>query len=369
MSLPFADLRLISSASDCAQHGGWSYFNSSCDPWTRPFNYPSLWVKIFSALGIVESQTQIIGRVQILLLTLSMFSWLIFLLRLTNSKYIRTTLLVIFFAFSISPPILLLLERGNIDIWIFFGLSVATMLFFRGNYFVPVALLSLLGALKIYPFASFVIILNSKFSKWKFIFLLLLFGLASISLLGEWQFVLNRSISTWNSISYGSSMIPLISFQVIGFEGSKTLAIILGWMIFSLVVFLIKFVLVTQVNNFQEMLSLNSKILVLVQGFGSAFLFTYLVGTSYDLRLILLLPVFLSFALSTRKYRGIICLITSVFVIMFGGQFTSEFGKIGLFLNILSDFVLTIFSSFLFLLIWQSIRRRIGFFGLLKRSR
>ena len=369
MSLPFADLRLVSSASDCVQNEGWSYFDLNCDPWGRPFNYPSLWVKIFSTLGIVESQTEFIGRMQIILLIVAIFWWVKFTLQLTASKHNRSILIGVAVIFSISPPVLLLMERGNVDIWIFFGLSIASVLFSRGYYYVPIALLSFLGALKIYPFASVVMVFKSKFSLKRVFFFLITFGLAGISFLGEWQLVLNRSISTWNSISYGSSLVPLILFQVLGVAGSKSLATILGWSVFLITVLIMKFSFAGQLTNLGKTLSLNSNLLIVLQGFGSAFLFTYLVGTSYDLRLILLLPIFLSFACLTRNGRQNFSLIAILFVIMYGGQFTSGFGKVGLFLNFISDVSLSIFSSFLLLIIWQTSLPRLKRFNPIRRHR
>jgi hypothetical protein len=367
MSLPFADLRLVSSASDCLQNGGWSYSDLNCDPWGRPFNYPSLWVKIFSAVGVVEAQTEFIGRMQIILLAATMFWWVRFTFQLAASRYCRSILIGVVVIFLASPPVLLLMERGNVDILIFFGLSIATVLISRGHYFVPIALLSLLGALKIYPLASFVIVLKSKFTWKKVFFFLIAFGLAGISLIGEWQFVLSRSISTWNSISYGSSLVPLILFQVLGLPGSKSLATLLGWLAFFVTVFIMKFSFATQLTSFGKTLSLNSNSLFVLQGFGSAFLFTYLVGTSYDLRLILLLPVFLTFASLTRAGRQSFYLVGTVFIVMYGGQFTSGFGKVGLFVNIASDVSLSIFSSFLFLIIWRNSLPRLRIFNLVQR--
>ena len=355
MDPSFADLRLITSASSCAQTGGWDYSNQSCDPWGRPFNYPKLWVDIFSTMGIGESQTAFIGRVQIILLVVAIFWWLYFILNLARPRDKFISLFVITLLFSVSPPVLLLAERGNIDIWIFLGLSLVTVLLLRGIYFIPVGILGLLVALKIYPIASFGTLLRLKFSCKRLIFTLLTISLAGISFFSEWQIVLNRSISTWNSISYGSSLIPLISFQIFGIDESKSLATISGWCIFSLSCLIIKIAYAKQLKQFGNVLSLNSKLLLIVQVFGSAYLFSYLVGTSYDLRLILLLPIFLSLATLTKRGRYLFLLVATLIAVMYGGQFTSGFGKGGLLVNIAGDVVLSFFASFLFLLIWQTL--------------
>lgn len=361
MAPSFADLRLITSASSCAQNGGWSYSDQSCDPWGRLFNYPNLWVDIFSTIGIGESQTALIGRVQIILLVAAIFWWLYFILNFAWSRGKFSALFVIALLFSVSPPVLLLAERGNIDIWIFLGLSLVSVLLLRGGYYVPVAILGLLVALKIYPFASFGTLLRFRYSHKRLIFLLLTISLVVISLFSEWQIVLNRSISTWNSISYGSSVIPLISLQIFGIDESKSLATILGWSIFSLSCLTIKLLYPKQLNQFGRALSLNSQLLLMVQVFGSAYLFSYLVGTSYDLRLIFLLPIFLSLATLIEHRRYLSCLIATLIAVMYGGQVTAGFGKGGLLVNIVGDVALSFFSSFLFLLIWQSLIVRIRF--------
>ena len=271
MSLPFADLRLVLSASDCAQHGGWSYNELNCDPWGRPFNYPSLWVKIFSVLGIVEKRTMLIGAIQIILLVIVVFWWVKFTLEATTTSRQSFLLIVVALIFLISPPFLLLMERGNVDIWIFFGLSVASVLFSRGNYYAPIAIISFLGALKIYPFASFLLILKSKMNFRRIIFFLLTICLAGFTLLGDWHFVLSRSITTWNSISYGSSVVPLILFQIFDFAGSKLQAAVMGWMIFLCTASTIRLVFGRQVIVFGNLVSENLRIVFYSTGLGRHF--------------------------------------------------------------------------------------------------
>ena len=363
MSLPFSDLRLVTSASSCAQLGEWSYLNLSCDPWGRPFNYPSLWVEIFSAVGIVESHTVIIGTLQVVLLIGAFFYWLGFALISEVSNFKKLTLFMVAFIFASSPPILLLMERGNVDSLIFLALSVASILLSRGNFYIPVTILSLIGALKIYPLASLLCLVKSQLGVKRVFFVLLSACLAGISFLGEWQFVLNRSTTSWNSISYGSSLIPLILFQIFGFAGSKSLAAILGWLMFFMTVLFMKYLIAGWVLDLGKMLCARPKLMTVFQIFGLAFLFTYLVGTSYDLRLILLLPIFLCLTILLTYRLQKISLIGIIIVIMYGGQLTSGLGKFGLLLNMTSDLTLMIFTSLLFLLIWGNLFETIKHFN------
>jgi hypothetical protein len=351
----FADLRLVTSASDCAQNAEWSFDKDFCDPWGRPFNYPSLWVKIFSTLGIQQSHTFIIGMLQIFLLSAAFFWWCWFVFRESTTIVERVSLIVAAGLVLTSPPILLLLERGNVDCWIFLGLTFVVVPLINGRFAVPVFILGSLGALKIYPFASMILFFKIRLSAWKLMFLCTVLGAACFSFYGEWHYILSRSITTWNSISYGSSMIPLMLFQIFGVPDSKPLATALGWLFFLVLVFLIRFFLLDFTTNFKTALGEKLNLLFPITIFGSAFLFTYLIGTSYDLRLVLLLPVFLSLGVLLRTKLQRIFLIGIIFIIMYGGQYTSGFGKFGLLLNMVSDVFLMLFSAFLFVLISSNI--------------
>ena len=115
MDPTFADLRLITSASECSQNSTWSMNADSCDPWGRPFNYPSLCVEIFSFFNITESHTNFLGLFEITLLGITLSYWLRRAI-LSDSNFQIWSYVLPFFIFALSPPVMLLAERGNVDI-------------------------------------------------------------------------------------------------------------------------------------------------------------------------------------------------------------------------------------------------------------
>lgn len=358
MSPSFADLRIITSASECLQQSNWTLISPTCDPWGRPFNYPSLWVKIFSILGLSQIDTAVIGVLQIFLLSIFFGFWVYLGFRSLSQHRERNSLFVLVILVVLSPPILLLLERGNIDCWIFIGLSLVSFLMISGNFFLPIGLLAFLGALKIYPFAVFPLVIRKLSLSWRLTFIIVAAFGSIISLASEWQIILERSLTTWNSISYGSSIIPLLIFQVLGIEESKLLAALVGWSIFAFLVLILFHLYRARIRSLQVRVQNSLFIEVSLGVFGASFLFSFLVGASYDLRLVLLFPVIVCLFVLTATISQQIALVCTVCFVMYGGQLTSSLGDFGLAISLCSDLVLSIFSAFLFLLIFPNVKEK-----------
>jgi hypothetical protein len=345
MSPKFADLRLITSASSCLQNQHWSLISTSCDPWQRPFNYSSLWVKIFAFLGLGNNSTNTIGMIELVLLSVSIFYWIgIFQSRITNLT--QKKLFLYFIAlFLFSPPVFLLAERGNVDIVIFAGVTLVYELVRREHYYFPTAILSFLGSLKLYPFFGAIAMMNYARTKLRFAFLIGVSLLALASTLGELQLISARSESDWNSISYGMSVIPLLLLRGEFAPHTRFIAAGIGFIILIIAAISLKlffkrlnppFIRIGSMGQFE------SFEIIFVSGI---FLSSFVVGTSFDYRLITLLPFLLLIYVSTTSKLLGGAVFSALFFSLYFGHLTAHFGKLGLMISAMGDFSTTLFAG------------------------
>jgi hypothetical protein len=166
MSPPFADLRTITHSIDCVAKGLDPFTIGACDPWGRLYNYPSIWLHL-GAIGISSASSNLIGILFIALLCATLL--LIYETRTVVSG-------IIAFAAVISPPTLLLVERGNIDVLMFSATVVASYYLAKRSGLCATLLqcgvIVLLAVLKIYPIGSATVLAHRRW------------GLAGIALTG-----------------------------------------------------------------------------------------------------------------------------------------------------------------------------------------
>ena len=110
---------------------------SSTELFNRIMNYPVIWVYIFNFLSWFGNPAIIMGIIQLFIYIL--FAKIILLQ--TNKNF------YLYFFILFSPPLLLMMERGNMDCFIFFLLfcSILTKNYLSGF------LLGLAASLKVYP--------------------------------------------------------------------------------------------------------------------------------------------------------------------------------------------------------------------------
>ena len=350
MNLSYADLRLITTASECLQNSSWSIESASCDPWGRPFNYPTIWVKIFAFLGINEAHTQFIGGLQILILSSAFFYW-VWEFRGRNEIKEGIIYLTLIAGFLLSPPILLLMERGNIDTLIFAGLTLAAICLRRQLILISGLILAFLGSLKIYPFVGVYALLKSTMSRTNRILVLTATILGGLFLINEIEFISNRSLTNWNSASYGVSILPLMLMERAGFEESRIVSALLGFIVLLTVSIVMNICISPQFEKRVTLLGKNFKIIGSFNMFVSIFIFSYLLGTSYDYRLVITFPIFIALysVCETTKERLIILFL--MLSIMYGGNLPFKLSAGGMFLNAISDAVLAAFTSVILLIL------------------
>lgn len=358
MNPTFADLRLITSASDCLQNSAWSMNSVSCDPWERPFNYPSLWVHIFSFMHIGESQTQSLGIIEIFLLVASFAYWF---WRVSTFFSIRriVNLLFVYLIFVFSPPILLLAERGNVDILIFSGITIATEILRRKAFMFSGFLLVVLGTLKIYPFAGILIPFLAVSSRLKRSLFILLAATGVLLISGEIRLISDRSVTSWNSISYGLNIIPLILCQKLHIDLSREAATFIGIVSMLCVGLALWKLFRNGIQTIANKIASTDDFNFSFQMFSLIVLLSYLVGTSYDYRLVISMPLFMIlFSLQSGRGGKSLVLITLI-SILYGGHLLSRLGTLGLLLNTLSDAIILAAVTFISLILVQLNQSRV----------
>jgi hypothetical protein len=145
---PFSDTRAITASWQCTREGVDILVRNPCDPWGRIMQYPKIWM-LPASLGLGQELTNWLGAANALLA-------------------IGTVLLVIgpvrrlweaglYLVLLLSPPVLLLLERGNVDGLILAFVGIATVLWSAQSMAVrAVALLlvELAAMLKLFPIVT-----------------------------------------------------------------------------------------------------------------------------------------------------------------------------------------------------------------------
>ena len=105
----FGDLRVILAGWEAIRDGLNPYLSNPTDPWERLYNYPPIWL-YGAATGFGQEATNAIGTVflALFLLTIGVLS------KRLPRQFLPYWLLVL-----MSPPALLAMERGNIDLVVF----------------------------------------------------------------------------------------------------------------------------------------------------------------------------------------------------------------------------------------------------------
>jgi len=149
LAFPFGDLTGISSASECMKAGINPYLENPIDPFGRKFNYPPIWLHLADSFHFDRNDVVPVGLTLIFLFAVTAC----FLFKVKNVKQS-----LFFLAFFFSPPVLLLLERGNSDSVLFMLVAFMTIylpkirrLNPQVRLYISAAIIWLSSVLKLYP--------------------------------------------------------------------------------------------------------------------------------------------------------------------------------------------------------------------------
>lgn len=276
LQYPFTDLRSTPAAVDAMRHGSDPYLSNPGDPLKRPFNYPPIWIALFSAAGITQDRVPIVAVLFICLfsLTITIWAW--------RAQSVLETALIIAGAFSYGAR--LAMERANTDLFIFFLLSIALQL---SNTAGLCALMLVAAILKIYPVFGLVALLF--FVSERRVVGLTIIGFAIYCLC---QLTILAHIRANTPVFVDTYGVPSMAglFAAPDKTGS--------FLLIALTIFSVCFLVAAwsgylwaRRNHVSSVLSQRAFIAYFV--FGSVYVGTYLFNSNFDYRLIFLIPTLL----------------------------------------------------------------------------
>ncbi len=166
-SIPFAphgfhDSRQFAWAAEAHALGYDPLIENPVNPRGHQLNYPRIWHLLFN-LGINESHTNLFGSVVVILFFIGIgIFW--FSKKFDNLTYILLSILIL------SPAVMLGIERSNIELILFFILSLALTISYRSTISSLFVFL-FASVLKIYPVFGFIYLLKENKKKFWTLFL------------------------------------------------------------------------------------------------------------------------------------------------------------------------------------------------------
>jgi len=279
---PFVDFRLIPGSTESFQKGFEPTVENPGDPGGRIFNYPIFW-RIFFYSGITQDDTIWISILMILLFFFGVF---LFSDRLDVSG--ATGMLLVIF----SPAAMLLYERGNVDLIVFF-LCAVIILAAEWSSYLTTGLILFGLIVKVFPLFGVTVLLRE--SKKRFILLglvCLLFTLVYGYLTFKSQNIAWSNTMRGDGLSYGSFVI-ITKFDKYFQHVFPNLFSFGQWeMLFeALAIVLICLAGIRAVMERDSLDAAHEKNLAAFRMGASIYLGTFLLGNNWDYRLAFLVLV------------------------------------------------------------------------------
>jgi len=358
----FTDLGLVLRWSDCFNKVGSSVYGVN-DGKCGGYMYGSALLRAFNLLGINAAQTKFWGIVGGVILCISLG----FLAAFLVSQKVANPI-VVGLALS-SPPLWLLLERGNIDELIFLLVLISSFLLFRGFDLGAIAIIAITALFKFYTLPLLLILAITSKSKKSRVIAIVAF-LVVVPLIAIDLFKLQSDFpSTW-FVSFGVPSIGLwinligenLGLSWLHIEAPAGHA--LGLVIYVASIAILRIFTNSTSENLvvldyqkTEKKEIDTLFLIL----GSVFIICYLLGMNLDYRLIFVAISGLALVGKTQQaslrkklqYLLIAALWLSCF--SFGLQNLSYF--LYMLIQFIGDIVLGIFTAFLSLRLITIIKR------------
>jgi hypothetical protein len=275
-SMAFMDFRLIPGSAESFRNGYEPSIENPFEPGGRIFNYPAFW-RLFFYTNITQNDTVWIGTLMIILFFIGV---VLFPQNLSVSGAFWTLLIVF------SPACMLLYERGNVDLFIFF-ICVLIILATGYSAYLTAGLLVFGAVVKIFPFFGIAVLLRESKRR----FTLLTLASASFVLLYSYL-TFESQRAAWNTTmrgteaSYGTFV--LLSRFASYFQSSFQRWMI-GLEVFAVVLILIA--MIPAVRAAQRLLASYERNLTAFRMGASIYMGTFLLGNNWDYRLAFLILV------------------------------------------------------------------------------
>jgi len=341
--LQFGDLGVLLVMADfLSEHPTGNPYTDFPVPGYTP-NYPLLIPRFLAMAGLGIEDVLAVGLVSSAVLWLSLALLIIAVLS-QKTKPMKFVHFLLLMALAFSPPVMLLLERGNYDFWIFFLVLLAGMYFSK---FPKTALgfLGLAAVLKIFPIAGLLAFLGRKKIGWWVILVGAGFVTYAFVIRGQLASVsANTPRPGW--AAFGSLVVP--SFIDLYVSQSQILQIAANAVIHAIGIFCGIWLLQALRGQAHELV-LSIKSSPMSQGLllvgGSTSIFIYLIGNSFDYRLVFLLIPLASLLVAGVTNELKTALISGTFFVFLWSFPTNQISPLADFVIIP---VLTVYSMLVF---------------------
>lgn len=294
----YADLQQLTATADCiAQDASWTLLSQTCDPLGRAHNYPTIWAKALALLGVGLDDTQALGAGLMVMLIVSVASMgLLVLHSLDRGLHPTTTDWLVWTVACVSPPIWLAMDRGNTDIVVLAILVLGIALTVRNTPIWPGVIIAVAFTVKVFAFGSVLMLACLQSHRRITIAAWAVFTGAGLAVLWRELPIISARTPRSDETSFGVSVIP-IRYQEVWDpwqgEGRVIGLIATGLFLAGLAAVLLavrlKRVKPVASDLVCALVESQSAATLFLAGAGT-FLVAYLAGTSYDYRMIFLLP-------------------------------------------------------------------------------
>ena len=300
----FSDFRLIPGSAETFRLGIEPSVRNPGDPHKRIFNYPTFW-RLFFYTGITQADS-----IWISILMIMLFFAGVFLFPQTPTISEASWILLIVF----SPASMLLYERGNVDLIVFF-LCVAIVLATDYSAYATSALLIIGTVVKLFPFFGITVLFRESRQRFIWLFACCLFVLLT------YMYVTWESVSvSWDltmrgkDISYGANVffyryVEALSQFFSQWFGDSQVARILKMGPIILASILVFIAGIAGMRDREPLAFSSERNLAAFRMGASIYIGTFLLGNNWDYRLaflVLVLPQLLEWTRSSiKKYRTV----------------------------------------------------------------
>jgi len=279
----FGDLLYVLEKTDCLDQSKVSLYSARTQDPCSGYIYGSTLLKFLNLLEINVAKIEFVGFLLIALFCL------IFIKSISSAKISKKTS-IFFLALFFSPPIILLLERGNIDILILPLISVAGYCFSRNKITLGSFAIILAGTFKFYPIFLAIVAIFLLARGWKKIFLFIICFLAALIIFND---IIRLPFLPWDArnmfgnIIWGEYLAYAIhgAYSHGGYLTSTFLGIFILFAIFLITMKITK----NKFNKLQVCADPNHSDLYNFGLYSGVYLTCYFSGLNVDYRLVFLL--------------------------------------------------------------------------------
>jgi hypothetical protein len=306
----FWDFRLIPGGVESFRNGYEPTVNNPYDPGQRPFNYPAFW-RLFFYTNITQKDTNWIAPVMI-----ALFFIAVILFPRDLSVAGALGMLIVLF----SPAAMLLYERGNVDLIVFF-ICIMAILALDVSIYLSVGILLFGAVIKMFPFFGLTIFLREPKKKF-----LMILAVSVLFMLGYSLLTFQSQSAAWNSTarsgdrSYGT-FVFVTHFATYFQSFFPNLFAFNQWRFLFEMVALAVILLLVVIAMFdgETLLASNERNLTAFRMGASIYVGTFMLGNIWDYRLaflVLVVPQLIEWFRTQAKKHRIIAIASMIGVVL-----------------------------------------------------